>query len=64
MKNDLYQFISTISLLYLCFFNGKKITLDYFNSLNPLTYYPKRNTVCRRYDFKKIINRLYAGAGL
>ena len=34
MKNDLYQFISTIYLLYLCFFKAKQVTLDYPNSLN------------------------------
>ena len=43
IKNDLYQFISTISLLYLDFFNIERHTLDYSNSPNPLTYLPKGN---------------------
>ena len=34
MKNGLYQFISTIYLLYLCFFKAKQVTLDYPNALN------------------------------
>ena len=34
IKSDLYQFISTISLLYFRFFKDKQVTLNDYNSLN------------------------------